>query len=176
MKCTFCYYEIFGKRHETLCPYNPVNTRKIILFLKKYALENSRFNKNFSPFPSPRELDVFCRHNKIARVKTISKRYLDSDIKLSDWITELLDFALSNNIVGEHEFPFFLQYLYDTWTFHSVKEYQKIYEEVTVYEDGDPLTTEILGLDFTSSSIIKKLRLAGKPYSQEQVEVKRFLT
>lgn len=175
MKCQHCYYEILGRRHESLCPYNPVNTRKIVLFLKNYLLSNSRFNKNFTPFPSPRELDIFCRRNKIARVKTIASRYLDKDTKLTDWLTELLDYALSNNILGPHEFPYFLQFVYDAWTFHSLEEYRRIYEESIVYEDGDPLTTEILGLHHTSSAIIKRLRTAGKSFGEERKHVLDFL-
>lgn len=176
MKCQYCYYPIEGKRHEGLCAYNPVNTRKIILFLRDYVLKNSRFNKNFAPFPSPRELDIFCRHNKIARVKTIASRYLDKDTKLTDWLTELLDYALTNNILGPHEFPYFLQFIYDAWTFHSLEEYRRIYEQSIQYEDGDPLTTEILGLDYTSSAIIKRLRTEGKSFGDEKLHVKDFLS
>ena len=176
MRCEYCNYSIDGRRHQTLCPYNPINTRKLILFLRDYVVKNSRFNKNFAPFPSPRELDIFCRHNKIARVKTIASRYLDKDTKLTDWLTELLDYALSNNILGPHEFPYYLQFIYDAWTFHSLEEYRRIYEESIVYEDGDQLLTEISGLHYTSSVIIERLRIEGKLFKDEQIHVRDFLS
>jgi len=175
MRCEHCGYNIQGRRHTTLCPYNPVNVRKLVFFLRDYLLRNSKFNKNFAPFPSPRELDIFCRHNKIARVKTIGNRYLDKETKLSDWLTEILDFALSNNIVAHHEFPHFLQFIYDAWTFHSLEEYQRIYDQSIIYEDGDALTTEILGSHFTSSAIIERFRSEGKMFKDEQLLVQHFL-
>ncbi len=176
MKCVHCMHEIFGRRHEALCAYNPVNARKIVFFLRDYLLENSKFNKQFTPFPSPREFDIFCRHNKIARVKTIAKRYLDETIKLSDWYTEILDYALSNGIIQSHEFPYFLQFIYDAWTFHGREEYQRLYEETIIYENGDPLTREILGAHHTSSATIERLRQAGRMFKEEKYDVRQFLT
>lgn len=176
MRCTYCMHEIMGRRHENLCVYNPKNTRKIVLFLKDYVLTQSKFNKQFSPFPSPREFDIFCRHNKIARVKTIVKRYLDETIKLSDWYTEILDYALNNGIIAPYEFPYFLQFIYDAWTFHSREEYQKLYEETIAYEDGEPLTKEIFGSSYTTSATIERLRQAGKMFKEERYDVRQFLT
>lgn len=175
MRCSFCLHEIHGRRHESLCPYNPVNVRKIIFFLRDYLLKNSKFNKQFAPFPAPRELDYFCRKNKIARVKTIGSRYLDKETKLNDWLTELLDYALSNSIVGEHEFPYFLQFIYDAWTFNTLEDYQRLYEQSIVYEDGEPLTTEILGSHYTSSAIIRKLRSEGQKFTTHQTPVEQFI-
>lgn len=176
MKCPYCFFEIEGKRHTSLCVYKPENTRKIIFFLRDYALENSKFNKNFSPFPSPREFDIFCRRNKIARIKTISKRYLDKETKFTDWLTELLDHALYNNIVTRDEFPSYLLFLYDSWIFYPKEEYQRLYEETIIYENGDPLTREILGAHHTSSATIERLRQAGKMFKEERYDVRQFLT
>jgi len=57
-----------------------------------------------------------------------------------------------------------------------VKEYQRIYEESIVYEDGDPILKEILGLDFTSSATIKKLRMKGEAFVENPIEVSDILT
>jgi hypothetical protein len=175
MKCAFCSYEILGKRHEMLCVYNPINTRKIVLYLKNYVLIHSGNNKNFRPFPSAKEFDEFCRQNKISRVKTIAARYFEDDYKLNDFLIELLDYALSKNIVGQHEFPFFLQFIYDAWIFYSAKEYREIYEGAIQYENGDALMAEVSSSHFTSSSIIKRLRSEGKLFQEEQRSVSEFL-
>lgn len=175
MKCPHCFYEIEGSRHNTLCPYNPENVRKIVFFLRDYVLERSKFNKEFCPFPSPRELDIFCRHNRIARVKTIANRYLDKDTKLTDWLTELLDYALSNNIITREEFPNYLLFIYDAWIFYPKERYQELYEQSIIYEDGDPLTREVFDAHYTSSAIIQRLRTEGKLFAEKQTPVTEFL-
>lgn len=175
MKCEHCFHEIYGVRHKTLCPYRPENVRKIVMFLRDYLLKNSKFNKNFCPFPSPRELDMFCRRNRIARVKTIANRYLDKETKITDWLTEILDLAIADNIVGRDEFPSYLLFIYDAWIFYSKEEYQRMYEESIIYEDGEPLTKEILSAHHTSSAIIQRLRTQGKMFTEEQTPIEQFL-
>lgn len=175
MKCPYCFYEIEGSRHTMLCPYRPENVRKIVFFLRDYVLTKSKFNKQFCPFPSPRELDIFCRQNKIARVKTIANRYLDKDTKLTDWLTELLDYSLYNNIITREQFPAFVLFLYDSWIFYPREQYQQLYEESVVYEDGDPLSREIFDSHFTSSATIERLRTQGKLFTEKQTPVTEFL-
>ena len=169
MKCQYCFYEVMGSRHEDLCPYNPENTKKILMFLKKYVVSNSRFNKNFRPFPRPRELDEFCRHNKIARLQTITSRYLSPGERVNDWLVELLDYALFNNIIGNNEFPYFLQYLYDAWIFKSREEYTKLYEQSVCYEDGEDYFVA------PSSSTINLLRTVGKSFNDERIVVDEYI-
>lgn len=168
MKCKYCYYEIQGERHQDLCPYNPVNTKKILLFLKNYVLTKSKFNKNFKPFPRPRELDEFCRKNKIARLQTITHRYLSPGDRINDWLVELLDYALFNNIITSSDFPYFLQYIYDAWIFKNKDEYQKLYRESICYEDGCDIVS-------VGSETIKLLRLAGKPFEEEKLTLDNFV-
>jgi hypothetical protein len=164
-----------GYKHESLCPYNPKNTLKIILFLRDYIFSKSSFNKNFCPFPSPKELDDFCRKNKIARVQNIARRYLEDDMKLSDWITELLDYALNNNIITPLKFPYFLQFLYDAWTFHSLEDYRKIYEASIEYENGDPLLSEVFSQDYLNSATIQRLRQTAESFLSNKVPVEKFI-
>ena len=103
-------------------------------------------------------------------------RYLDKDLKLTDWLTELLDYALYNNIVTREEFPSYLLFLYDSWVFYSREEYQRLYEQTIIYENGDPLTREIFSSHYTSSAIIQRLRTEGKLFAEKQTPVTEFLT
>ena len=175
MKCKYCFYEIQGQRHEELCPYNPVNTKKILIFLRDYVLKNSRFNKNFTPFPKPREFDEFCRRNKIARLQTIAHRYLSVGERINDWLVELLDYALFNDILTNEDFPIFVQYLYDSWIFLDRIKYQKLYQQSIIYEDGDTIGAEVQGRP--RSETVKLLRSVGKPFidEQEKLGVDRFV-
>jgi len=172
MRCKYCFYEIQGDRHESLCPYNPINTKKILIYLKNYVITNSKFNKQFKPFPKPRELDEFCRKNKIARLQTITHRYLSPGERINDWLVELLDYGLNNNILGHNEFPYFLQFLYDSWIFKSREEYQKLYEESIVYEDGDAITEEVTGWQAAQRAGL--LRDVAVPFCKGKLEVDKL--
>jgi hypothetical protein len=140
-RCIHCNIDITnskGKKHENSCPYNPINIRKIVLYLKEYALTNSKLNKNFKPFPTVDEFDKFCEMSKIMRVITIRRNYLIGEgLALEDWLIEIVEYALSNNIVTPIEFPYFLQFLYDNWLFLPKEEYKKRYEAAISFEDGE---------------------------------------
>lgn len=137
-RCIHCNMEIDGKKHENSCPYNPVNIKNIVLYLRDYAVTNSKFNKQFKPFPTPREFDSFCEMNRIMRVVTIRRNYLINEgISFEDWLTEILEFSLSRGIITHVEFPHFLQFLYDSWIFLPKAEYEKKYEAALDYEDGE---------------------------------------
>ncbi len=144
------------------------------MFMKDYVLNKSKFNKNFKPFPKPRELDEFCRKNKIARLQTITHRYLSPGERINNWLVELLDFGLFNNILGYNEFPYFLQYIYDAWIFRPVSEYRELYEKSIIYEDEGSLAEEITGR--VAQKTVMLLREAGKPFDTEQVKVDKFLS
>ena len=174
MKCKFCYHEIQGQRHEELCPYNPKNTKKILIYLKNYVITNSKFNKQFKPFPKPRELDEFCRKNKIARLQTITHRYLSPGERINDWLVELLDYALLNHILDQNEFPYFLQFLYDAWIFKSREEYQRLYEQSIVYEEGDALMGEVF--DSGAKERAEMLRAEGKPFKEWQLGIDKLFS
>lgn len=137
-KCIHCNMEIEGKKHESGCPYSPVNVKKIVLYLKNYALANSKFNKEFKPFPTAKEFDNFCETNKIMRVVTIRRNYLINEgLAFEDWLTEILEVALNRGIITHVDFPHFLQFLYDSWLFLPKAEYEKKYEAALDYEDGE---------------------------------------
>ena len=169
MLCPYCKYKIEGKRHQTQCPYNPSNTKRIVEFLRYYVLTFSKYNNGFCPFPSTKELDSFCKANNISRVKTI-RRYLD-EISVTDWLTEILDYALLNKIVSEDEFPYFLQFIYDVWVFKRPEEYRVIYEQSILYEDGDQIEVDV-GLRDER----KILRERATPFLEKKITLKSVLT
>lgn len=171
MNCVYCNYPVLGRRHEFLCPYNPDNTRKILIYLRDYVLNESSFNKNLKPFPRPREFDEFCRKNKISRLKTISRRYLH-ELRLNDWLVELLEYGINRGIVLGDDFPYFLQYIYDAWIFNTNTEYQKIYKESIIYEDGYGFWNEIV--DTGHKEKVLEFRQAGVPFLQEKREVRQY--
>lgn len=172
MNCVYCNYQVEGKRHEILCPYNPENTKKILLFLRDYVLNESRFNKNFKPFPKPREFDEFCRKNNISRLKTISRRYLD-DLRLNDWLIEILEYGIGRGIITSEDFPYFLRFIYDSWIFNAVGEYKKIYQQSIIYEDGFGFWNEVMDNGYQHS--VLELRSQGTPFLQDKRDVREFL-
>lgn len=169
MLCPYCKHKIAGKRHQKQCPYNPVNSKRIVEFLKYYVLTFSKYNKGFCPFPTTKELDAFCKANNISRVKTI-KRYLD-EISLNDWLTEILDYALSYSFVQEEDFPYFLQFIYDNWMFKTSAQYRVLYEQAILYEDGDQIEFDVGVKDNRG-----ELRAAGEPFEKKKVLLKSVLT
>lgn len=169
MLCPYCKHKIEGKRHQNQCPYNPINSKRIVEFLKYYVLTFSKYNKGFCPFPTTKELDAFCKANNISRVKTI-KRYLD-EISLNDWLTEILDYALTYKIIDESDFPYFLQFIYDNWLFKRSGEYRALYEQAILYEDGDQIEKDV-GLGDER----ERLREAGTPFVEKKVLLKSVLT
>jgi len=76
---------------------------------------------------------------------------------------------LFNNIIGNNEFPYFLQYLYDAWIFKSREEYTKLYEQSVCYEDGGDCFVA------PSSSTISLLRTIGKSFNDERIVVDEYI-
>lgn len=146
-RCNFCNIDLTnsrGKKHENLCPYNPNNVRKIVLYLKDYVLSNSTLGR-LKPFPSTSEFDKFCKESKIMRTITIRRNYLVGEhILFSDWLIEIVEYALHNGIVTPNEFPYFLQYVYDSWLFLGKKEYAEKYKLAIAFEDGEVTNNNLL--------------------------------
>jgi len=159
MKCSYCGTDATGSKHINACPYNPANILKITLFLKNYLLTTSKFNKQFKPYPSHKELDKFLPRNKIMRLKTIRRRYFEHGIKLEEWLLEILSISKTCAIIKDSEFPYYLLYIYDSWLFMSKEEYKKSYELAIAFEEGDSLLSEVSNIALEVPSDLKPFDL-----------------
>ena len=61
---------------------------------------------------------------------------------------------------------------YDTWIFKSREEYQKLYEESIVYEDGDAITEEVTGWQAAQRAGL--LRDVAVPFCKGKLEVDKL--
>jgi len=114
------------------------------MYLKDYLLCNSKLGQ-LKPFPSTSEFDKFCKESKIMRTITIRRNYLVGEhILFSDWLIEIVEYALHNGIVTPNEFPYFLQYVYDSWLFLGKKEYAEKYKLAIAFEDGEVTNNNLL--------------------------------
>lgn len=138
MNCIHCGIVESAKRHDGFCPYNPTNLKKIAEYMNGYVERESRFNKQLKPFPSSKELDSWFRLNRVLSVKTIRKHYFDgSMMKIEDWLSQLISYGLDNGILNEEDFPIYILYIWDSWLFHSLEEYQELYKVAISYEEGN---------------------------------------
>ncbi len=161
--CKYCGQKIKGNKHQNICPYNTKVVREIVLYLFDYFVTNSRFNKNFRPFPTIKEFQRFLKSKKLMGLKTIRRHFFDEDMKLEDFLSDLIDIAVYNRLVDDQEFPQYLRFAYDSWMFYNKEEYLKMYREAIAYEDSEFLEGENLlgkevaqcGLQFVSISTDK---------------------
>lgn len=142
MKCKYCN-KMSGRKHENFCPFNPTNTRLISLYLRDYVVNNSIFNKGFKPFPTISDLDTFLKRNKIMRVNTIRRHYVDEVTKLEDILTEIIGNFVQYD--KDREFPIFVLYIYDAYCFLSMEEYEKEYKIAMNIEDSDGKISYVQG-------------------------------
>ena len=126
-----------GAKHLNLCPYNPVNIKKIVLLVADNLRKRSKFNKHFVPFPHKRLLDEFCKREHILRLKTVRKHYISKEFTYEDWLIELIDIAVRNGIVTEEQFPLHYQYIYDAWVFKNDDEWKLLYAQAMEFEDSE---------------------------------------
>lgn len=165
--CKFCGQKIKGNKHQNICPYNDRVVKEIVLFLFDYFVKNSKFNKNFRPFPTIREFQRFLKSNKLMGLKTIRRHYFDSEMKLEDFLSELIDIAVYKRLVDDNEFPAYLRFAYDSWMFYNREEYTRMYKEAIAYEDseyGDGSNAfgkevEIQGLQFVAIETLRVDRM-----------------
>lgn len=136
MRCIYCNDENGTRKHESFCPYNPLNIRKIGIYLRDFAENESMFNKNFKPFPHPKVFDKFLAHNKIMRLKTIRRRYFEPGLRLEDWLSEIISIGLENGNLKEEEFPIYILYLWDSFLFRTKEQYFSDYKLAIEYEDS----------------------------------------
>lgn len=135
--CKFCGQKIAGKKHENICPYNDAVLREIILYLIDYFVKNSKFNKHFRPFPTIKEFQSFLKSKKLMGLKTIRRHYFEDDMKLEDFLSELIEMGVHKRVIDDIEFPDYLRFAYDGWLFYNNEEYGRLYREAIDYEDSE---------------------------------------
>jgi len=135
--CEFCGQKIKGNKHRNICPYNDVVLKEIIEFLIGYLIKNSKFNKNFRPFPTIKEFQRFLKSKKLMGLKTIRRHYFEEGMKLEDFLSELLELGVYKKVIQDEDFPAYLRFVYDSWLFYNREQYVKMYKEAVAYEDEE---------------------------------------
>jgi hypothetical protein len=91
---------------------------------------------------------------------------------LNDWLVELLAYGIEYGIMTGEEFPYFLQFIYDSWIFNTHTEYEKIYQQSIIYEDGYGVWNEIANTGVKQS--VLEMRKSGVPFLKEKREVREY--